>query len=906
VAPIERGSNRASRPQPLTVAARRKTDYDAAMRMSDSALVSFFLLASALSGCGDAGETIAEDPDAAVDASSDSDAALESAITHVINGWTIRLDMSTGAWSVTPPHGGEPVLEGPPTSTIRVGLGEPWSLNEFGAFQIELESDRSDIVWESVGPPVGSHADTGFLRVDYPLVDLRFSAAEAGNLRIALEDDGGLYTAGELAFAISRDDAFFGLGTQAVSMDLRGRTYPLWTQEQGIGKPEGGGIFPLNNIPEAAYAPMGIWHSSAGYSAILGHDAYSEIDLGDEDPDRGALRSYPELPSLVLVAGETPRDRMAELSLYTGRLTQPPPWLFAPWNDAVGGPERLWEVATSLRENDIPSSAIWSEDWIGGTEAAAGFRLSYAWAWDPELYPDLAEDIAALHDAGFAFLGYFNPFVPGNVAMWDEGIEGDFLVKDADGEIIGITAPAFRPAGLVDLYNPDAEEWLRGYLTTAADDLGIDGWMADFAEWLPVEANVAGDVSGWLRHNDYPLRWQQINREVMAGVHASEEAENNWVFFVRSGWASVNGGTGGIVPALWGGDQNTNWEYDDGFPTVLPIGTHVGLSGVPIFGSDIAGYTSVGVPHTTKELFYRWSALGAFHPLMRTHHGSSECGNWSFDRDAETLQHYRRYTLIHSMLYPLFDNLTTEAIQQGLPLTRHPYLVEPDRPGLWSGDQYEQFLGDDLLIAPVLSRGGDSRDVTLPSAGWWPLFGDGPETSTTQGEGGVWSATFEAAVTEMLVFVRPGTIVPLLWEPVDSFYGSNVDGVRDLEDVAGRFRLALYPDADGGLAETTVGEATVSGAGWNVLPADWSGAMLNGDPIAECGEGEPESPCVDGDTAVVRGREMTLSLDDATLTFRSAERQTYRIGRPTAVWGELARPTAMADINPDVTPPCEE
>ena len=117
---------------------------------------------------------------------------------------------------------------------------------------------------------------------------------------------------------------------------------------------------------------------------------------------------------------------------------------------------------------------------------------------------------------------------------------------------------------------------------------------------------------------------------------------------VRSGWASINGGTGGRAPVLWGGDQNTNWEYDDGFPTVLPIGSHAGLSGVPIFGSDIAGYTSLNVPHTTKELFYRWSSLAAFHPVMRTHHGSDECRNWAFDRDEETLTHFRRYARLHT------------------------------------------------------------------------------------------------------------------------------------------------------------------------------------------------------------------------------------------------------------------
>ena len=41
---------------------------------------------------------------------------------------------------------------------------------------------------------------------------------------------------------------------------------------------------------------------------------------------------------------------------------------------------------------------------------------------------------------------------------------------------------------------------------TAALDLGFDGWMADYGEWLPVDAQL---VVGRRRrgvHNDYPAR----------------------------------------------------------------------------------------------------------------------------------------------------------------------------------------------------------------------------------------------------------------------------------------------------------------------------------------------------------------------------------------------------------------
>lgn len=53
--------------------------------------------------------------------------------------------------------------------------------------------------------------------------------------------------------------------------------------------------------------------------------------------------------------------------------------------------------------------------------------------------------------------------------------------------------------------------------------------------------------------------------------------------------------------------------------------------------------------------------------------------------------------------------------------------------------------------------------------------------------------------TELPVYVRPGTILPLLGDVVDSFYGATAEGVTDLSDVADRWRLGLYPSATGEL-----------------------------------------------------------------------------------------------------------
>lgn len=859
------------------------------------------LLGFALAGCGDDGGSATPPGDGGADASATS--GQDTGDPPAEAAWSVAVDEMSGAWTVAPPGAiGGPVLAGSGWLELAVG-GAPEVEMAFGAFRIDLDG----AAWAAPDPAAAPVIETGdgWTEVRRPLlgaegsVGLRFEEWGDGHLRIALVTDAAVdVSGGAIAWDDAPDTGWFGLGSQTVGLDLNGRRYPLLTQEQGIGKPEGGGFFPVQNVPEAAYAPMGLWHTTAGWSAVLDVDAYTELDLTANA--QASLRTWGELPAFVVLAGETAASRVEQLTAIVGRIEPPAPWVFGPWNDAVGGPERLHEVAELLRAQGIPSSAIWSEDWIGGSEGPGGFILSYAWAWDPTLYPDLPEDVAGLHDHGFAFLGYFNTFVPMPTAMWDEGVAGGFLIGDpwTDGPYVFVD-PGGRDTSLVDLTNPDAVAWLKGYLTTAADDLAIDGWMADFTEWLPLDAVLHSGESPWLLHNRYPVLWQRINREVMTEVHGGGPATaEGWTFFARSGWASTRGASAAETATMWGGDQNTTWDRGDGLPTVIPAMVHLGLSGVPIFGTDIAGYSAFTVPPTDKELFYRWTGLAAFHPLMRTHHGSSECANWAFDRDAETLEHYRRWARVHTLLYPVWTALADEAVATGLPIARHPWLVEPDEPALWGPEADVFFVGDDLLVAPVVTEGATSREVLLPGAGWWPLLGAAPLAS-----GG--AQTVDAATTEVPAFVRPGAVLPLLAEPVDSHYGATEAGVSDLDDVAGDYRLALYPTADGSLTTTDVAGTAISGA--VPLDADWSAATVDGAPVSACGDSGAEVTCLLApDTLVVVAASATVEVGGQTLEIAGAEARTWRLAIAGAAWGELTEPTPLTELSPDIPPPCEE
>lgn len=850
------------------------------------------------------------------------DSPLEDWVEGQIGQWRVQVDPKTGAWRAGEMQGpGVCVMrEGALVPTVREGLGRVITREGFGSFRFRLIDEQ--VKWRHPTGEVRVRVEQDQVSIEYVSVDggepmsMVFSAYDERSLRIEMPASSAEVTLGQWSATCEADEGFFGLGSQSFGMNLRGGTFPLWTQEQGIGKPEDGGNFPINNIPEAAHAPMGIWHSSQGYTALLTHDAWSLLDLCESDTSRVTLTSYKQMPGVVLVPGESPLERLEQATTYLGRPTEPAPWTFAPWNDAVGGPERLMQVAKALRDNDVPSSAIWAEDWIGGSQTSTGYRLSYAWEWDPSTYPDLRGDIRMLHAQGFAFLAYFNTFVPATTRMFTEGEAQDDLIKTAQGSTYTFLDPAFRRASLVDLTKPSARTWLNGYLVRAAQDLEVDGWMADFSEWLPTDSVLHDGTDPWIYHNRYPVSYQRANREAMQQVHqGAGEAAYDWAVFSRAGWASVLGGSPSQASVMWGADQDTDWDYDDGLPTILPIGANLGLSGVPFFGSDIAGYTSIYAPNTTKELFYRWSSVGAFHPVMRTHHGSDECGNWSFDRDPETLEHYKRYASIHTLLYPYFDLYQRQATSRGWPIIRHPFLYHA-QPEMWSGKDYSFYLGEDLLVAPVLTQGSTSRQVTLasPASTWWPLLGDGPLDGPVEDlVEGLQRVKVQASPTEIPVFVRPGTALPLLGRVVQSFYSADAEGVETLRDVKDDWAFGLYFDGNGDVPVQRVDEDQISVEAQALTTSDgldWTQATLNGQPLGACVDALVTN-CLKGTQLQLSGQSMNVTIPwlvggkQAIITVTSSKLVRVRLGVGGEVFGVWRQPTALTDLNPDVPPPCE-
>ncbi len=585
------------------------------------------------------------------------------------------------------------------------------------------------------------------------------------------------------------DDRFAGLGSH-VDVDHAGEAFPLWVGEPGIGKVD-------DDDPPEDWFLTGTKHATSfpdpfllrpePLGLALGGASRVEVDLCTGD--RWTVDAWQDEALFLLFEGDTALEIVEHHALAAGTPVLPPDWAFAPWNDAVGGVDRVRAVAESLRGAGAPSSVIWTEDWKGAEQTAYGYHLTLEWSLDDTLYPDAAALDAELEAAGFKWLAYFSPFVAEPTATWAEA--EPYTIRTADGDPYLFTGVTFDPTSVLDLSRQDARDWAVAKME-AALDVGFDGWMADYGEWLPPDAVLDG-ADAVDDHNAYPLWWQSTVAAATDGRDA--------VTFSRSGWT----GLATLSPVTWGGDQRTSYDTDDGFPTVVPLGLGASIAGVPVWTHDIAGYSSLGNDPSDKELWFRWCTLGALSPIMRTHHGAYKDDNWQFDSDAETLAHYARWGDVHTRLFPYRRGLAEAATETGRPLLLAPFLLYPDEE--W-GRSDAWLLGPSLFVAPVLEAGVTGRDVALPAGTTWFDFWTGAPAE---------SGWHDVPVDEIAVFAPAGAIVPLFADAPDTLVSGALDGVSTLDDADTARVVRVFAGAAGafteadGTAYATDGAATGSG-----------------------------------------------------------------------------------------------
>lgn len=601
-----------------------------------------------------------------------------------------------------------------------------------------------------------------------------------------------LYNKTALPFVLAADEHFFGLGERYATYDHKGWSLYSWAEEAGTGAGENVAPGPSNPGPNGVsmtYFPVPLFHSSAGYTMHVNTTSRSELHFGSERTDAWRVAvNGPEFDLTVYVA--RPVEALDLYTQDTGRPPEPAPWVWGPrrrmGRGMVNGTLE-WQLMRDLR---MPiTAADDATHFLPASSQVGREQQLSAWA-------------DTMHANGFKVIGYYNPYVshsdPGGAADYAYGREHGLFVKGPDGEpaLTFFISGNGQEIAAIDLSNPEAVTWFQSILQRSLD-IGYDGWMHDFGEYVRRDSTFFNGKTGEEMHNLFPVLSAKAAFEYL-----EEHRPNDYLYFVRSGYA----GTQAYTPAVWSGDPEASFDDTQGLPAMARGGLSLALSGVPYWGSDAQGYKCIntGVDRN-KELFLRWLQFSAVSPIMmdqnRCFNLLGESPKWTLWSDADTPMQYARWSSLHTRLQPYFMTLARVAHQTGMPMMRPPVLLWPERTETFTQDDVF-FLGPALFVAPVLVRNQFTKRTWLPPGTYTDLEDHKVYAGDTM-------ADIPAPVEKMPILLVTGQVLPLLDATVQTLAPATQPGnTVTAQDVADRLDVVVAL-APGMTADLTLTDGTV-------------------------------------------------------------------------------------------------
>jgi alpha-glucosidase (family GH31 glycosyl hydrolase) len=543
---------------------------------------------------------------------------------------------------------------------------------------------------------------------------------------------------------------YHGLGARHdTAFDQTGRTVWLGADRRYTGPDCPAVMRRLGGVPQGDYAPLPWLCSSAGFSLWLRTSGPgARFDLSS--PLSVSARAAAGPLDLLVLCHPTPAARLRGLLRATGLPALLPEWAYGHWKsrDVYEHQRDVEDDWHGYRAHDLPLDAIVID---------SPWETQYnTWEFNRHQFPDAEGLVRGMREDGVRTVVWVTPWInlesrggqmpPGRetAAMharpapgYDEAARAGHFVRGADGAPL-VARWWMGTGSTIDFTSPEADRWWSEQ-AHAVLRMGVEGIKADDGEgyYIPDDARLADGRRGAEAAWELGLGYRRSMQRALDEVHGPGRG----VVFGRSGWTGQQ-----AVGMLWGGDQASDfWSL-----RVLVAATlNAAASGFSNWSHDVGGYLGHRLlRRCPKELLLRWVQFGCFTPLFQSH-GRFAQEAWTYD--AETLDVYRRFLVLHEQLVPYVRAAAAPGARCGLPIVRPLALVDPDDPRGWAiSDAYG--YGPSLWVAPVLDEGRSAREAPLPRGAWRDLW------TGTRVDGGA-SVLAAAPLERIPVWVREGALV---------------------------------------------------------------------------------------------------------------------------------------------------
>lgn len=490
--------------------------------------------------------------------------------------------------------------------------------------------------------------------------------------------------------SLSESEYIFGTGERFNRVNQRGKRIQIFAIDKWCRKNGN------------SYIPIPFILSSERNAVFFNRYEHSVLDMGRKKKNRIIFQQkYAELDMYVFVA-DNPQDILKAYSDITGYAPMPSDWSFGTlvcrYHPDFSTPEGVLSMTEEMQNNDFPWEAVIMEGW--GT-------------YSNERWDELKTLSEKLHAMGKKMMVY-EPCGKFPLNYEELGLNDSMAVNSDNGTLLKQTRSLNlldnfhrKKMRCIDITSKAALEKWDEIWDRLINYVGVDGAKIDFCEQFPDSEDIKFSDGRKSRaaHHWYPtlynvLRLKRFTARPDGGLNFSR-----------------GGGIGAQrYPFVWAGDQRREFNF---LRSVVKAALSLGLSGVPFVSWDMAGYRPAYLPIDRlmeKNVFIRAVEFTAFAPNIQTH-GSVKR---PYDFDEHTKNVYRAYTMLHEALRPYIKQQAEISCRTGLPMMRHLFLYDSRDTNTFVIEN-EYMLGEDLLVAPVLTI-GKKRDIYLPKGEWVNIF----------------------------------------------------------------------------------------------------------------------------------------------------------------------------------------
>lgn len=578
-------------------------------------------------------------------------------------------------------------------------------------------------------------------------------------------------------FTLSEQAAVYGLGEMPRGINKRGWHYITNNTDESRHSEDKLSFYGAHNF-------LLVRDGSTCFGLFVDFPGKVYYDIGYTRHDLFSFHTETPDYDLYLLSGGNENAICKEFRTLIGRSYIPPRWAFGLAQSRWGykTEEDVREVARQYKEHDLPLDMICMD--IEYMQDYADFTVN------KERFPDLTKLSADLKAQGIRLVPIIDAGVriDPNDPTCTEGLEKGYFCKKADGTPF-VAAVWPGKAYFADFLRPEVREWF-GHKYKALTDCGIEGFWNDMNEpslfYSPERLRAFLNDMAALREKDN-IEQEEFFPRVVGGAMGLMNSPADYASFyhevdgrkvrhdqvhnlyggsmtraageafadLRPGQRTLLYSRSSFIGShryggIWLGDNNSSWAQLLANIQMMPS---VQMCGFLYSGADLCGFSS----DTTPDLALRWLEFGLLTPLMRNH---SAVGTrmQEYYRFPEVLPAVRNMIRLRYALLPYLYSEFMKAALENTSYFRPLAFDYPDDPDAREVED-QLLLGEGLMAAPVYVQNAHGRHVYLPE----PMkllrlraVDDYDEEILPAGHHYI-----RCALDEMLLFLRPGHIVPV-------------------------------------------------------------------------------------------------------------------------------------------------